>query len=167
MLSVLRVRGLILCVSLMVVICHTFTPSHPYILTSSHLHTLTSHILTPSHLTSSHHHTLASSIFTPSHPHLLTSSPYLYTSHPHHHTLTPSHLTPSHPHILKPSQDLSNGERANYEQNVQDAMAVFPKLQTGLDVNVKFNRYKVYERDGERGRRGLREGGRREGAIFS
>ena len=40
-------------------------------------------------------------------------------------------------------------------------MAVFPKLQTGLDVNVKFNRYKVYERDGrEGGRRGLREGGR-------
>ena len=59
-------------------------------------------------------------------------------------------FTPSHPHILTPLQELSNGERANYEQNVQDAMAVFPKLQTGLDVNVKFNRYKVYERDGER-----------------
>lgn len=29
---------------------------------------------------------------------------------------------------------------ANYQQNMQDAMAVFPKLQTGLDVNVKFNR---------------------------
>ena len=30
---------------------------------------------------------------------------------------------------------------ANYQQNMQDSMAVFPKLQTGLDVNVKFNRY--------------------------
>ena len=36
---------------------------------------------------------------------------------------------------------LTPGERANYEQNIQDAMAVFPNLQTGLDVNVKFNRY--------------------------
>ena len=26
----------------------------------------------------------------------------------------------------------------NYEQNMQDAMDVFHKLQTGLDVNVKF-----------------------------
>ena len=39
-----------------------------------------------------------------------------------------------------PLQDLTAGETANYEQNVQDAMAVFPKLQTGLDVNVTFNR---------------------------
>ena len=30
---------------------------------------------------------------------------------------------------------------ANYQQNMQDSMAVFPKLQTGLDVNVKFGRY--------------------------
>ncbi len=30
---------------------------------------------------------------------------------------------------------------ANYQQNIQDAMAVFPKLQTGLDVNIKFIRY--------------------------
>ena len=35
---------------------------------------------------------------------------------------------------------LTAGERANYEQNIQDAMAVFPNLQTGLDVNIKFNR---------------------------
>ena len=35
---------------------------------------------------------------------------------------------------------LTTGGRANYEQNIQDAMAVFPNLQTGLDVNVKFNR---------------------------
>ncbi len=38
------------------------------------------------------------------------------------------------------AQDLTEGERANYEQNIQDAMSVIPKLQTGLDVNVKFNR---------------------------
>lgn len=42
---------------------------------------------------------------------------------------------------LHPGDKLSDGERANYEQNVQDAMSIFPKLQTGLDVNVKFNRY--------------------------
>ena len=65
-------------------------------------------------------------------------------------TLTPSHL----PNL----QDLANGERANYEQNVQDAMAVFPKLQTGLDVNVKFNRYEVYCM-GEMRRRGEEEDG--------
>ena len=74
----------------------------------------------------------------------------LTTSHPHPHI-----LTSSHPHNL---QDLANGERANYEQNVQDAMAVFPKLQTGLDVNVKFNRYEVYYMGGMR-RRGKDEGG--------
>ena len=43
-------------------------------------------------------------------------------------------------------------------------MAVFPKLQTGLDVNVKFNRYKVYERDGER-EEGV-EGRREEGGSY-
>lgn len=25
----------------------------------------------------------------------------------------------------------------NYEQNVQDALAILPKLQTGLDINVR------------------------------
>lgn len=40
-----------------------------------------------------------------------------------------------------PGDTLTDGERANYEQNVQDAMSIFPKLQTGLDVNVRFNRY--------------------------
>ena len=40
-----------------------------------------------------------------------------------------------------PGNQVSLGERANYEQNIQDAMTVFPNLQTGLDVNVKFNRY--------------------------
>lgn len=35
-------------------------------------------------------------------------------------------------------QNLSENARANYEQNMQDAMAVMHKLQTGLDVNVRF-----------------------------
>ena len=35
-------------------------------------------------------------------------------------------------------QDLERGEQANWEQNVNDAIAVFHKLQTGLDVNVRF-----------------------------
>ncbi|KAK7491444.1 hypothetical protein BaRGS_00017273 [Batillaria attramentaria] len=35
-------------------------------------------------------------------------------------------------------QNLSETARANYEQNMQDAMAVMHKLQTGLDVNVRF-----------------------------
>ena len=43
-------------------------------------------------------------------------------------------------------------------------MAVFPKLQTGLDVNVKFNRYKVYEKDGEREEEV--EGRREEGGSY-
>ncbi|CAL1548026.1 unnamed protein product, partial [Lymnaea stagnalis] len=35
-------------------------------------------------------------------------------------------------------QNLSTTSQANYEQNMQDAMSVMYKLQTGLDVNVKF-----------------------------
>lgn len=35
-------------------------------------------------------------------------------------------------------QNLSAITKANYEQNMQDAMGVMDKLQTGLDVNVKF-----------------------------
>ena len=35
-------------------------------------------------------------------------------------------------------QNISEDTRLNYEQNMHDAMAVFHKLQTGLDVNVKF-----------------------------
>jgi hypothetical protein len=34
---------------------------------------------------------------------------------------------------------LSLEDRINYEQNVQDALAVLDKLKTGLDVNLKFN----------------------------
>ena len=44
--------------------------------------------------------------------------------------------------LLESSQPYhSDAEHAaNYQQNMQDAITVFPKLQTGLDVNVKFNR---------------------------
>lgn len=35
-------------------------------------------------------------------------------------------------------QRLSEGARLNYEQNMHDAIAIMNKLQTGLDVNVKF-----------------------------
>lgn len=41
---------------------------------------------------------------------------------------------------LHKTNQLTDGEKANLEQNIQDTMAIFPKLQTGLDVNVKFNR---------------------------
>jgi hypothetical protein len=34
---------------------------------------------------------------------------------------------------------LSLEDRINYEQNVQDALAVLDKLKTGLDVNLKFD----------------------------
>ena len=37
-------------------------------------------------------------------------------------------------------KELEADERSNYEQNLMDAMAVFPKLLTGLDINVKFDR---------------------------
>lgn len=40
--------------------------------------------------------------------------------------------------ILFVSQNISEDTRLNYEQNMHDAIAVFPKLQTGLDVNVRF-----------------------------
>jgi hypothetical protein len=42
-------------------------------------------------------------------------------------------------------EDLSDGDRANYEQNIQDAMATFHKLQTGLDVNVRYDSVKGFE----------------------
>lgn len=34
--------------------------------------------------------------------------------------------------------DIADARRLDYEQNVQDAIAILPKLQTGLDVNVRF-----------------------------
>ncbi|GFX15998.1 ubiquitin carboxyl-terminal hydrolase MINDY-1 [Trichonephila clavipes] len=35
-------------------------------------------------------------------------------------------------------KNIPEGTQLNFEQNMHDAMAVLPKLQTGLDVNVKF-----------------------------
>ena len=40
---------------------------------------------------------------------------------------------------------LSEGETLNYQQNIQDTITILPKLQTGLDLNVKFNRANGYE----------------------
>ncbi|XP_019848833.1 PREDICTED: ubiquitin carboxyl-terminal hydrolase MINDY-2-like isoform X2 [Amphimedon queenslandica] len=41
--------------------------------------------------------------------------------------------------------DLSETEVTNYEQNVGDAISVFPRLLTGLDINVKFNSVSGFE----------------------
>ena len=41
--------------------------------------------------------------------------------------------------------NLSEGETLNYQQNIQDTITILPKLQTGLDLNVKFNRVNGYE----------------------
>jgi len=38
-------------------------------------------------------------------------------------------------------QHITEDMRLNYEQNMNDGIAVFPRLQTGLDVNVKFTGY--------------------------
>ncbi|KAI4830805.1 hypothetical protein KUCAC02_002412, partial [Chaenocephalus aceratus] len=42
-------------------------------------------------------------------------------------------------------KEISEAQRLNYEQNMSDAMAVLHKLQTGLDVNVKFAGVQVFE----------------------
>ncbi|XP_041366081.1 ubiquitin carboxyl-terminal hydrolase MINDY-2-like [Gigantopelta aegis] len=42
-------------------------------------------------------------------------------------------------------ENLSENVRANFEQNMQDAMSVMYKLQTGIDVNVKFTGVKDFE----------------------
>nr|XP_020461356.1 ubiquitin carboxyl-terminal hydrolase MINDY-2 isoform X2 [Monopterus albus] len=42
-------------------------------------------------------------------------------------------------------KEISEAQRLNYEQNMNDAMAVLHKLQTGLDVNVKFTGVRVFE----------------------
>ncbi|XP_015666531.1 ubiquitin carboxyl-terminal hydrolase MINDY-2 [Protobothrops mucrosquamatus] len=42
-------------------------------------------------------------------------------------------------------KEISEIQRLNYEQNVSDAMAILHKLQTGLDVNVKFTGVRVFE----------------------
>ncbi|CAG2210110.1 MINDY1_2 [Mytilus edulis] len=42
-------------------------------------------------------------------------------------------------------QNATEVVQLNYEQNMQDAMAVIHKLQTGLDVNVRFNSVSEFE----------------------
>uniref|UniRef100_H3ACP4 Ubiquitin carboxyl-terminal hydrolase n=1 Tax=Latimeria chalumnae TaxID=7897 RepID=H3ACP4_LATCH len=42
-------------------------------------------------------------------------------------------------------KEISEAQRLNYEQNMSDAMAILHKLQTGLDVNVKFIGVRVFE----------------------
>ncbi|KAK2103105.1 Ubiquitin carboxyl-terminal hydrolase MINDY-2 [Saguinus oedipus] len=42
-------------------------------------------------------------------------------------------------------KEISEIQRLNYEQNMSDAMAVLHKLQTGLDVNVRFTGVRVFE----------------------
>lgn len=42
-----------------------------------------------------------------------------------------------------PTQTASRDAIANFEQNVGDALAGLTKLQTGLDVNVRFSEYVV------------------------
>ncbi|XP_008835084.1 ubiquitin carboxyl-terminal hydrolase MINDY-2 isoform X2 [Nannospalax galili] len=42
-------------------------------------------------------------------------------------------------------KEISEIQRVNYEQNMSDAMAILHKLQTGLDVNVKFTGVRVFE----------------------
>ncbi|GFO31126.1 ubiquitin carboxyl-terminal hydrolase mindy-1 [Plakobranchus ocellatus] len=42
-------------------------------------------------------------------------------------------------------KNLPETTQANYEQNMQDAMSVMHKLQTGLDVNVKFTGVREFE----------------------
>ncbi|XP_048187654.1 ubiquitin carboxyl-terminal hydrolase MINDY-2 isoform X2 [Perognathus longimembris pacificus] len=42
-------------------------------------------------------------------------------------------------------KEISEIQRLNYEQNMSDAMAILHKLQTGLDVNVRFTGVGVFE----------------------
>ncbi|TPP67769.1 Protein FAM63A [Fasciola gigantica] len=44
-----------------------------------------------------------------------------------------------------PIQDLEAGQRLNYEKTVFDALVLFPSLQTGLDVNVRFTDVSAFE----------------------
>lgn len=41
--------------------------------------------------------------------------------------------------------NMSEGAQLNYEQNMMDAISVLPKLQTGLDVNVRFTSVSDFE----------------------
>ena len=49
------------------------------------------------------------------------------------------------------TQELSAGEQSNLEQNIQDAVTIFPKLQTGLEVNVRFDCVSGFEFTSETG----------------
>lgn len=42
-------------------------------------------------------------------------------------------------------KDLTESAQLNYEQNMSDAMTILPKLQTGLDVNVRFTGVRDFE----------------------
>lgn len=42
-------------------------------------------------------------------------------------------------------KDIPENAQLNYEQNMHDAIAILPKLQTGLDVNVRFTGVKDFE----------------------
>lgn len=41
--------------------------------------------------------------------------------------------------------NMSEGAQLNYEQNMMDAISILPKLQTGLDVNVRFTSISDFE----------------------
>jgi len=47
--------------------------------------------------------------------------------------------------LLSSDPDLPREERLDYQHNMNDAIAILPKLQTGLDVNVKFTGVKHFE----------------------
>lgn len=40
---------------------------------------------------------------------------------------------------------ISDEEKLNYEQNISDVMTIFPKLQTGIDVNIQFKDVNSFE----------------------
>jgi hypothetical protein len=42
-------------------------------------------------------------------------------------------------------KNVPSAERLNYEQNMHDAISLLPKLQTGLDVNVRFTSVSDFE----------------------
>ena len=44
-------------------------------------------------------------------------------------------------HFFSHLQNMGEGAQRNFEQNMQDALSILPKLTTGLDVNVKFTGY--------------------------
>ncbi|XP_051896479.1 ubiquitin carboxyl-terminal hydrolase MINDY-2 isoform X2 [Pristis pectinata] len=92
------------------------------------------------------------------HQHSMPTTPNLYVcgtweetgapgGNPCRHTgITYKLLTDSGDYILdaKP-KEITDAQRLNYEQNMSDAMAILHKLQTGLDVNVKFTGVRVFE----------------------